>query len=313
VRARGLRFAAGLGLVPGTPIDQTLDRLVGHFRAFVEADEIPSATGDLYLDLARGGVGVCRHRAYAFVVTALALSLPARYVQNEAHAWVEVELRDGWLRIDLGGSASGVNAHGLQDRPKHEVSAPDPFPQPEIYVRDYLERGVAPLDLPTPGEAAQNGSSESPASTSTTNGARTSENDAVQSSGMGQATAPESGANQPTMEGTSSADATESAADSQTNDRRIGSAVSLDEPEHRVYRGQMLDLAGTILDEHGQPIGGGRIEVRVEGGRLLGVALSGPDGRFGLSLGIPPDLGVGRHSMQVTFVGSRLHRPASAP
>jgi transglutaminase-like putative cysteine protease len=43
------------------------------------------------LDLARGKRGVCRHRAYAFVIVAQALGIPARFVQNEAHAWVEYQ------------------------------------------------------------------------------------------------------------------------------------------------------------------------------------------------------------------------------
>lgn len=313
VRARGLHFASSLGISPGTAVDHTLSVLVAHFRSFVEADEIPSPTGDVYLDLARGGVGVCRHRAYAFVVTALSLGLPARYVQNEAHAWVEVGLRDGWLRIDLGGSASGVNAHGLQDRPKHEVAALDPFPQPEIYVRDYLERGVAPEPAPrpsaVPGQGQGQGAEGSATSSGDARGATPSTNAANPSpeSQAQNATNPSAPSEEMTGEASTNEDPQASV------DPRIGTRIALDASSHRVYRGQMLDLAGRLVDAEGRSVVGGRIEVRLGGGRLLGVALTEEEGRFRLSLGIPPDLGVGRHPIQVGFVGDGSRSPSFAP
>lgn len=317
VRERGLRFAAELGVVPGMSVGRALDILVEHFRSFVEADTIPSASGDTYLDLARGKVGVCRHRAYAFVVTALALGIPANYVQNEAHAWVEVRLRDGYLRIDLGGSARGVNAHGLQDRPRHEVSAPDPFPEPEVFVRDYLERGVAPE--PETRASGHDGANEGGSSSEGASSPRTSSGQTANqpSSSPSSPSSPSSmtGDDSPeALRPPNAAAATDGPTGAPTEDAdvRIATALVLDSEAMRVYRGQMLNLAGRVVGASGEPVSGGRIEIRVEGTRLLGVALSDENGRFSVALGIPPDLGVGRHPMNISFVGNREFRPARA-
>ncbi len=78
--------------------------LVGYFRAFKESEDPPPNTGDVYLDIARSKKGVCRHRAFAFMVTAIGLGVPTRFVHNEAHAWIEVWDGDYWHRIDLGGA-----------------------------------------------------------------------------------------------------------------------------------------------------------------------------------------------------------------
>ena len=68
------------------------------------------------VDLALSQKGVCRHRAFAFLVTALGLGIPARMVINEAHAWVEV-LDPG---EDAGSGANGGGA-GSQQRGQFAV------------------------------------------------------------------------------------------------------------------------------------------------------------------------------------------------
>ena len=55
------------------------------------SEEPPTGRGDIYLDLALQQKGVCRHRSFAFLVTALYLGIPTRMIANEAHAWVEVD------------------------------------------------------------------------------------------------------------------------------------------------------------------------------------------------------------------------------
>ncbi len=92
VEADALDFARELGLSRGDPFDHVLRTLAEHFRSFEESEEPPNDTGNIYLDLARGMRGVCRHRAYAFAITAMALGMSVRFVQNEAHAWVEVHM-----------------------------------------------------------------------------------------------------------------------------------------------------------------------------------------------------------------------------
>ena len=87
---------------------------------FADSDEPPHGRGSVYLDLALSKKGVCRHRAFAFLVTAQSLGIPTRLVENEAHAWVEVHDGTLWRRIDLGGA-------GPHDQPRVErarASAP---------------------------------------------------------------------------------------------------------------------------------------------------------------------------------------------
>jgi transglutaminase-like putative cysteine protease len=83
---------------------EAIAKLVDYFRGFVDSVDPPRARGSVYLDLALSRKGVCRHRAFAFLVTAQSLGIPTRLVENEAHAWVEVHDGRLWRRIDLGGA-----------------------------------------------------------------------------------------------------------------------------------------------------------------------------------------------------------------
>ena len=76
--------------------------------------------------------GVCRHRAFAFLVTALGLGIPARMVANEAHAWVEVRGETGWQRIDLGGAAAAIEEDVSEPAPAY---APKSAGAPTIVLR----------------------------------------------------------------------------------------------------------------------------------------------------------------------------------
>jgi hypothetical protein len=108
---------------------EVVERLVGYYRSFTTTDSPLPVRGDIFLDLATSKKGVCRHRAFGFVLSALAVRVPARLVTNEAHAWVEVH--DGllWHRVDLGGAASNFNDTTSDDRVSHSPP-PDPFGWP---------------------------------------------------------------------------------------------------------------------------------------------------------------------------------------
>lgn len=146
-----------LGVTPDLPFDRGVARLIAYFRAFV-AGPLVDGPGDLYLDLAMGGMGVCRHRAFAFIVTARAAGVPTRYVQNEAHAFVEIKVPDGtWRRVDLGGQAPNLDIQSSAGGRLH-TPPPDAFPKPESYLSSYsaqLLRGQgSPTDAagrPKPG------------------------------------------------------------------------------------------------------------------------------------------------------------------
>ncbi|MCA9580467.1 MAG: hypothetical protein KC416_01655 [Myxococcales bacterium] len=142
VRGEAELFAASLGLSRRDSLPHVLEVLTRHFRSFVESKDLGTTSDSIFLDLAHGMKGVCRHRAYGFVITAQALGLPARFVMNEAHAWVEVRLADaGFLRIDLGGSVQGLTARGQEGKVFYRASAPDPLPRPPEYIEAY--RAVA--------------------------------------------------------------------------------------------------------------------------------------------------------------------------
>ena len=80
-------------------------KMVEYYRGFQASNDIPNTHGDMFLDLALSKKGVCRHRAFAFLITALEIGIPTRMVVNEAHAWVEVFDGQLWHRVDLGGAA----------------------------------------------------------------------------------------------------------------------------------------------------------------------------------------------------------------
>jgi len=119
-------------------LDRAVSRLTDYFRRFRDAQLTERAGDNRYLALALGGVGACRHRAYAFVLTLHALGVPARYVGNEAHAWAEVALPGtGWSRIDLGGWDVGMDATAPSAREHFTPLHPDPLPRPQEYANSY--------------------------------------------------------------------------------------------------------------------------------------------------------------------------------
>lgn len=115
------------------------NRLVGFFRAF-QAKPMPSASGDIYRDLCDSQAGVCRHRAFAFMVTANALGIPTRFVENEAHAFIEVWFPERhWQRIDLGGAAPRMEVQGAGNKTLHRPRSDDPFEKPAEYKQNYTQ------------------------------------------------------------------------------------------------------------------------------------------------------------------------------
>ncbi len=119
-----------IGVHEGMRLAEALKRLVAYYRAFSTTPAPLPPRGEIFRDLAESRRGVCRHRAYAFVVSALGLGIPARLITNEAHAWVEVSDGGRYHRVDLGGAAENFADTTATDRPRHEPPA-DPLPWPE--------------------------------------------------------------------------------------------------------------------------------------------------------------------------------------
>lgn len=136
-----------LGLHPELDLGLAFNRLVEWGRGFA-AGELRRPAGNLYRDLCDHQIGVCRHRSYAFMVTANALGIPTRLVENEAHAFVEVWFPDrNWQRIDLGGAAMQLEVSGADNKQLHRPRAGDPFAKPPQYRHNYtqLEGNIAGL------------------------------------------------------------------------------------------------------------------------------------------------------------------------
>ncbi len=104
VHDTALTIASHIGVSRNMPVVDVVTKLVAYFRSFADSNDPPHESANVYVDLAMSKKGVCRHRAYAFAVTALALGLPTRMVINEAHAWVEVFDGAAYRVIDLGGA-----------------------------------------------------------------------------------------------------------------------------------------------------------------------------------------------------------------
>jgi transglutaminase-like putative cysteine protease len=128
-----------LGVDRDMELGPAFNKLVHHFRAF-QAGDIKNPSGDTYLDLCATKKGVCRHRSFAFMITANALGIPTRFVENEAHAFVEVWFPErGWQRIDLGGAALRMDVSGANDKTLHRPRSDDPFDKPTEYTQNYTQ------------------------------------------------------------------------------------------------------------------------------------------------------------------------------
>lgn len=297
VQRRAMTFAGELALRRGMPFSEAVEGLVTHFRAFEESDTPPRDTGDIFLDLARGKKGVCRHRAYGFVIVAHALGIPARFVQNEAHAWVEVKQPDasGWMRVDLGGAANGLQAHNASAAPLYRPQTPDLLPRPEAFERSYSQlrdtqglRPDEPLTLPGAGGATP------------------------------QAPAQPGGApgSDPAHVGADPNHATQQPAGG-AQSSRVALALSVHTFYREVFRGRELLVTGRVTDSAGAGVAGQRVEVSLLAARgdralLLGVTVSGGGGDFRGSFGVPPSVPVGGYRLVVVSPGDALHAAAIA-
>lgn len=285
VQRSAITFASELGITRGMPVDVALRALVEHFRSFEESKQPPRDTGDIYLDLSRGRRGVCRHRVYGFVITALALGIPSRFVQNEAHAWAELELPDtGWLRLDLGGAARGLEAHAAGDRPAYQPDQPDPWPRPRAYEESYSRAFEAAAEA-----AALEGK--------------------LQQGGQ------QRGSGDTRLKPTLSQRASEPELAIDDDRKPLSLRITRYLPE--VMRGGALELEGDLRGEAGAPVPGLRVEISLSElaaprAVLLGVAVSDGDGKFRGKFAVPPQLDPSDYALVVVSPGDATYRAARA-
>jgi hypothetical protein len=138
--------SAAIGISRRMRPREAVARLVEYFRGFSESDAPVERRGSVYLDLALSKTGVCRHRAFAFMITALELGIPARLAQNEAHAWVEVHDGVAWRRIDLGGAGRLTRDPSAEQSRTPYLGPADAFPWPPGSERSDAAEGSAPRE-----------------------------------------------------------------------------------------------------------------------------------------------------------------------
>lgn len=129
---------------------EVVSKMAAYFRAFQDSPEGPAVTRDVYLDLALSQKGVCRHRAFAFLVTALSMGIPTRMVINEAHAWVEVYDGRMFRRIDLGGAGRMQRDETSQNVPYDNPDDPFAWPPGTTRGQDLQSPRRAQAALPPP-------------------------------------------------------------------------------------------------------------------------------------------------------------------
>lgn len=139
IRSAGRTTLDKIGIDANMNLHDAFNLLVKYFRGF-EAKKLPPTTGDIYRDLCDSQAGVCRHRAFSFMITCNTLGIPARYVQNEAHAFIEVWFPERrWQRIDLGGAALRMDVSNAEDKRIHTPRSEDPFAKPPEYTQQYTQ------------------------------------------------------------------------------------------------------------------------------------------------------------------------------
>jgi hypothetical protein len=292
-RAAFERVAAAIGLNERQPPREVVQRMTAYFRSFAPSTEPPTMHGDLYLDLALSKKGVCRHRAFAFLVTSLHAGIPTRFVHNEAHAWVEVKDDRLWHRIDLGGAAVDLQGDPHLERPQH-VPPPDPLPWPN--GRDSGE------DL---GTQERRRAERDVAQRARANGPDASGPEAVDRAAPSMTTPDRERGEGGGHDGASML----------TEADRPPSEVLLDDVDHDLFRGKPMRLRGKVRAD-GEACAQLRVDVivvgRGAGQRRVGSLATDERGTFDGAVTLPTDLPVGDYELQLVTPGNRTCGPGQS-
>ncbi|MEL6181780.1 MAG: transglutaminase domain-containing protein, partial [Myxococcota bacterium] len=296
---------------------EQLEALVTYFRGF-EAREFPTdaISENIYLDLTLNKIGVCRHRSFAFVVTAQAMGILARYIYNEAHAFVEVKVpRGGWLRIDLGGAAANFEVHNSSDKMLHSPPEPDTLPQPEGYSQSYshnIGNGQHEADVDADGDRELiEGVPESMSG----NGTRLGPQDEPQ--GEDPSLSSEPYADGPPAEMTFPSPDGEAPAPPTTRPRAVRQSTitsfiqAQPRPGPDVFRGEHLTIEGKLTSAQGAPLANKTVEAflapkgdyRVEAFISVGKGQTDAQGRVMIDAQLPKTLALGRWSIYLYYRG----------
>ena len=287
--------------------------LVAYFRSFLPSQQgfAEDSGRELYEQLTLTRKGVCRHRAYAFVVTALVLGVPARFVHNEAHAWVEVYDGQLWHRVDLGGAASGLHYDGDKPEgpayrmPKDNYEWPaQARPGDQLSPRQSADDGSSP----GAGSGAGSGTSPSaldPAAAGSASGASSNPLDPAASSASGTVQNPPTNPAKMANPSDKSAEATPQdlftpdTSEPLPTNRSVPKVTVRVLGNSNVHRGEALLVEGNAKSDEG-PCKLTRVdlEIRRDTERYsLGSTATDEQGRFRLQATVPLKLGVGPYDV----------------
>ncbi|HEU4583551.1 MAG TPA: transglutaminase domain-containing protein [Polyangiaceae bacterium] len=293
VKQSALEVARALGVAESSRPREAVLHLVEHFRRFRASERKPQGYGlALYREIALTARGICRHRAYAFMITALGLGIPTRMAMNEAHAWVEVSDGELWHRIDLGGAAQELEMSDA-GRPQH-VQPRDPFAWP-----DRSESGSALAERRNAAAAprAADGSDPAGAGAAGAGGA----DPAAASARPGAPAEPEDDGD-PAREvlpkpGQPAAD----------EEPLVISHVSFARGPRNAERGKALFVSGLVTaGRRSCPDMSVQVELSDAKGNLipLGTLISDPNGNFAGRLIVPWNAGLGEHTLRARALGA---------
>jgi len=288
--ARGLAKEAAqlIGVSPGDKVAVALPRMVRFFRDFEAlALEGGAPGGDPFLEVVRSQRGVCRHRAFAFVVVAQYLGIPARLVANEAHVFVEVWMVGaGWLRIDLGGGAEGLNVIGGAGKREHVASDAGLMSEAE----ERGEGAVSRRSVERAGFSRVEG----------LDGAATAMPRGEQGSEVG-----------------SDAEAGGALVDDagrwQVGDPRLPTVLRVNVLPGAVLRGESLEVAGRLEGADAQAIVDAEVTLVLASAAqrlVVGRAKTSAAGSFVVLVELPPTLALGIWDLHVVFAGDEKYRPS---
>lgn len=308
VAAAAQQVAVTIGVDRAAPFKRQLESLVAWFRSF-EAQDFPDdqRSEDIYVDLALTKLGVCRHRAFAFTVTAQGLGILSRYVHNEAHAFVEVYVpKRGWLRIDLGGAAADFNLRNTADKVLHVPPEADALPKPEGFDTSYSHRlGTGQGDADIDGDGVGEHIEGTPAETA--GPPRPGPADSPQGDAVPPGEAGDPGAEPPEL--TFPGQAPVAAPGAETPMLRPTSLRVMTAPVS-VFRSDVFEVRGRLTQE-GQPVPNERVQAYlVPKGEYapdtflrVGAGTTDSRGMVDIEVTVPPTVALGPWSLYLFFEG----------
>jgi uncharacterized membrane protein YgcG len=298
----------GVDARPSASLAAAVDGLVAWFRAFQPGDP-PRESAGTYEDLALAQKGSCRHRSYAFVITALAMGIPARYVENELHVFVEVMVpRVGWRRINLGGALVEEQVAGAEGKVPYRPKSNDPFPQPEAFAKGNDATPPEPKALTAAAKAAaaagvSRASGDGAGEHGGANGGRGENGGGGGANGGGgkSARVDLEKLDREAAPGTPGA---------RVATASVPTSVTVSVAARDTFRGDRLEVAGTLAAGDGKPRGL-PVEIYLDGpgGALkVGDAIADEHGQWRAAIEVPRDLPLGDHRVVARTPGDGARR-----